>query len=90
MNEDTIRGYLGRLVHVNTDMGRSGRPSFYGKVLNCDGDFITLNPFRYEFSECRSDKDAIREMGGTIAGSTDRQITIGRRTILTILEVREK
>ena len=90
MERDTIKGYSGRMVKVDIDLGGNRRFVYFGKVSNYDQDFITLNPFMYNPRtpyEKEDIKEAFKTLGEFDAGTTNRQITLGRRTILSIEEI---
>ncbi len=84
MERDTLRDYLGKMVKIKAREGREGYPTYVGKVSNYDFDFVTLNPFVFE---TKTSNYEIRKLAKFDAGTTDRQITIGRRCIDSIKEL---
>lgn len=90
MTGDTIGEYLGKMVRVETGESTKRRPAYIGRVSNYDSDFVTLNPYMHRPDYVQGEaKDAFKTLGRFMAGTTNKQITIGRRTILTIEEIME-
>ena len=94
MIRDNIKEYLGKMVFIKTDMGSGERPAYYGKVSNYDQDFITINPYAYEVEVSRGTQENTArnvwdKLGKFKAGTTNKKVSIGRRTVLSIEEIVE-
>ena len=87
MERNTIRDYLGKTVRVEVSAGKDEHPTYWGKVSDYDGDFVTLNPYIHEIptaweSAIINDIDDFDKKFKT--GKTNIQITINRRIIDSI------
>ena len=84
MKGNTLHNYDGKMVNIRTSLGRGGCTDYIGKISIYDNDFITLNPFIHATDFHRQSESFQKSLIKTQAGTTDHEITIGRRYVVSI------
>lgn len=87
MEKDILQRYIGKMVRIETDKQRHPHVPYIGKIAEYNKDFIVLNPFADEFGSTGL-SPSVEDMQKRDAGSTDLEITLGRRVIASLKRVK--